>query len=426
MTFRNLAYDVSNSSINNFMLIDTRKILSGTNKKKDILYNDIPSNIDIKYYEDYNITYLDDIIRKKLSQEQYLYLDSLKVKHRNFENISQQRQTHIMREKTLDTLNKLSEEIRDIESGEKLRKYNERVYDIIREYKKYNNVVKVISFDITGNDDNCTELDEKAKCKVELIDKYLDIASEYLTLNITKINKVKNDVCNDCGTSLAKIEVCNEGTLRCPECYTEHDVLILHKLSKDSARINTNTNGTEDDSIDNFLHALTRYQGLQLDKPEDSLYDLLDNYFIKNGRSSGDKIKSLPLNNRGRRGDTNHKMLWNALSNINRSEYYEHVNLIGHVYWGWELPDVSYLRDSIIEKYNKTQNVFYQISPEERGRNSSLGTQYRLWRHLQLEGHECYMDEFKIAENSESLRIHNKLWKLMCEGTKDPNIYYMG
>ena len=117
-------------------------------------------------------------------------------------------------------------------------------------------------------------------------------------------------------------------------------------------------------------------------------------------------------------------MLWTAISEIGHSAYYEDANLIGHLYWGWTLPNVMHHKETIISHYNKTQKVFYQIPPEERCRNSSLGTQYRLWRHLQLVGHECYMDEFKIAGNSESIRNHNRLWKLMCEGCNDPTINY--
>ena len=84
-----------------------------------------------------------------------------------------------------------------------------------------------------------------------------------------------------------------------------------------------------------------------------------------------------------------------------------------------------HLKEKLIDKYNKTQKVFYQIPQCEKERNSSLGTQYRLWRHLQLESYQCYMDEFKIAENTDSLRIHNRLWKLMCDCCTDPDIYFI-
>ena len=137
------------------------------------------------------------------------------------------------------------------------------------------------------------------------------------------------------------------------------------------------------------------------------------------------QIKELPLNNRGRRGDTDHKMLWKALEDIGRPEYYEDADLIGREYWAWEIRSIEEYREPIRLKYLKTQKVFYEIPIEERKRYSSLGTQLRLWRHLQLEGHECYKDEFKIGENEDSFRNNTRLWRLMCEGANDPDIYYI-
>lgn len=410
-------------------IVDTRKYMpratSSIVQSDDVLLEDIPTKISGTYNEDYNIIYVDEIIRKKLRQEKFTHLQGLRHRFKTLESLSLQPQTYVMREKTLESMKKISDEITQIETGEKLRIYDSRVKDIISEYRKYNGKVKTIIFDVE-EEEKYEELDDDLRDRIFLIDTYLDIASEYIQIDVIRVNNRPSDICTGCGISLAKVATSEEGTIRCPnpDCQTEHNVIILAKLAKDGSRINTNNN-TDDESIDNFLRAFTRYQGHQADRPDESLYDELDAYFARHDRPSGEEIKLLPFNTRGRRGDTDHKMLWNALSQIGRSEYYEDANLIGNLYWGWTLPNVMHLKERIIEKYNKTQKVFYQIPPEERGRNSSLGTQYRLWRHLQLEGHECYMDEFKIAENPESIRTHDKLWRLMCEGSNDPDIYYI-
>jgi hypothetical protein len=407
-------------------LVDTRKYMPRLNKSQDdIILEDIPSKISGTYNEDYNIVYVDEIIRKKLHQEKFGHLQSLKVRLRALTEVSLRPQTYVMRQKTLESMRKLEVEIKEIESGARLRTYEDLVSSILEEYRSYSGKVKTIVFDV-AEEEKYEEIDEDRRRRIYLIDTYLDIAAQYIEIDIIRVNTRPSDICNGCGMSLAKVATTEEGTIRCPnsDCQTEHNVIIMAKLAKDGSRINTNNN-TDDESIDNFLRAFIRYQGLQPDHPDDELYDELDAYFARHDRPSGDEIKALPLNSRGRRGDTDHKMLWNALSQIGHSEYYEDANLIGHVYWGWTLPNVMHLKERIIDKYNKTQKVFYQIPAEERGRNSSLGTQYRLWRHLQLEGHECYMDEFKIAENPESVRLHNKLWRLMCEGTSDPDIHYI-
>lgn len=403
------------SSSSDAKLMDTRTYL-----KTDLVLEETPEKITGSYTVDYNITYLDSIIKKKLLQEKFTLLPKLKKTVASLKELIMRPQTYIQREHTLTQIKVAEEEIRKIETGEKLRVYLDKTSDIINSYLSASKIKKVM-FD---QEDQDPQTDEDALHRISLIEKYLDIAGDYIQLDIIRVTSHKSDVCTGCGASLARIALSDEGSLRCPECFTEHSVIITAKLSKDGARINMNTN-LEDESIENFLRAFTRYQGLQCEQPDEKVYEKLDKYFTRNGRPTGAQIRELPLDSRGLRGDTNHKMLWDALSHIGHSEYYEDTNLIGHVYWGWELPNVSHLKERLIDKYIKTQKVFYQIPIEERNRNSSLGTQYRLWRHLQLEGHECYMDEFKIAENPESLRTHNNLWKQMCDGAGDPDIFYI-
>lgn len=419
-------YILLEDNIGELDIVDTRRFSNQTNNNKETyMIEEVPNKITGVYNEDYNIIYVDEIIRKKLQQEKYTHVQCLKNRLKTLDSMIMKPQTYLMRNRTIDNINKLKQEISQIESGERLRIYNNKVNDILTQYRKFNGKVKTVIFDIE-DEEKYEEMGEDVRSRIALIDKFLDIASEYIQVDVIRINNKPSDVCIGCGASLVNVATNENGTIRCPneECQTEHNAIILAKLAKDVSRINTVTN-TDDESIDNFLRAFTRYQGLQQDRPDESLYDELDNYFQRHDRPTGDEIKKLPLNERGRRGDTNHKMLWNALSQIGRSEYYEDANLIGHLYWGWELPDVSQYKETIILHYNKTQKVFYQIPLEERCRTSSLGTQYRLWRHLQLVGHECYMDEFKIAENPESIRTHNKLWRLMCEGSNDPDIYYI-
>lgn len=415
------SFSLLEDNLGELELVDTRKFSDSTSHS--MVMDDIPSKISGTYNENYNILYVDEIIRKKLHQEKFAHLQGLKFRYTSLETVCSKPQTYVMREKTRDEMRKIQDEIRQIETGAKLRTYNERVRNILQEYRKCGGKVKTVIFDFE-EDEKYKEFDEEVRQRLCLIDKFLDIAADYIEIDVIRLNNRPADICAGCGISLAKVATNDDDTQRCPNCQTEHNVINLAKMAKDGARISTSSS-TEDESIDNFMRAFIRYQGLQPDRPDESLYAELDAYFARHDRLSGDQIKELPLNDRGRRGDTNHRMLWTALSAIGRSEYYEDSNLIGHLYWGWTLPEVMHLKERIISKYFKTQKVYCQTPPEERGRNSSLGTQYRLWRHLQLEGHECYMDEFKIAENPESIRTHHRLWRLMVEGTNDPEIYYI-
>lgn len=408
--------------IGGIKILDTRGSNVRREKNEDI--EDLPKIIKGSYEYDYNIIYVDTIIRKKLNQEKKLLLYSLKEKYKLLDNISKKPQTYIMRDKTLHEMENLQKEITEIETGERIRKYEELVGNLIEEYKIYRGDVKTISF----TDEKVSEgdLDEKTKIRLFIIEKYLEIARQYIEIDVSKKSDKKQDVCALCNHSLEKVSINMDGNIICPnpECGTEYNMIISIKHPKDGSR-SSNSNVGDDDSIDNFIKAFNRYQGLQLDLPDENIYNELDEYFRQCGRPTREEILQLPLNSRGRRGDTNHKMLLTALSKIGRPNYYEDVNLIGKIYWGWTLPDVSHFKEKIISDYMKTQKVFHEIPIEERDRFSSLGTQYRLWRHLQLVGHDCHMDEFKMAENKDSITNHNRIWKIMCDNAGDPSIYYI-
>lgn len=410
-----------------YMFSDAIKHITPTTHKEEII-EDIPDKIEATYKDDYNIVYVDGIIRKKLQQEKYSYLEGLKSKYLRYEAMTKEAQNYVMREKTLNNMKKIKEEMNKIENGEKLREYDEQVKDIISSYKKYNGLIKTISFGLDDDDKTC-DLDEqtnkKFKERIVLIEKYLAIAVNYININIIKINVTQKDVCSGCGISLSNLLTEDDDFIRCPDsnCQTENIIIVKNKIVKDIVH-NTGSNA---ESIENFLRAFTYYQGLQNIKLPDDLFIKLDDYFKKLKRPSGNEIKKYPLNSRGRRFDTDHKMIWSALSIIGYSDLYKHSNYICSLYWGWKLPNVMHLKETIIYHYNITQKIYDDIPIEERQRDSSLGVPYRLWRHLQLAGHECYFDEFKIVINGESLNCHERLWKRMTEeGNKiDPSIYYI-
>lgn len=348
---------------NDDRITDMRKYVSKV-VDEQVIIEDIPDSIEATYQDDYNILYVDDLIRKKLNQEKHTRLNDLKNQYKVLEEASTQRQTYIVRAKTMETMKEIQAEIGKIESGEKIKTYDDGVREIIAEYRKNAAMIKSVILETKDKDEEDEVVatvkqndDKRLKARAHLIDSYLAIAGNYMTLNIVKINNYPTDICNGCGMSLANILPNDEGTIRCPnfDCQTEHDDIILHKLASDGSRINITTYSKE--SIENFMKAFIRYQGLQTDRPPDSIYVKLDNYFRKYSKPLGEEIRNLPLNERGRRGNTDHKMLWTALGDIGQSEYYKHANLIAHVYWGWVLPNVMHLKETIIRHYNITQAV---------------------------------------------------------------------
>lgn len=350
------------------------------------------------YVDDYDINYVNDIILNKLTAEKTT-IPKLTQNLQKLQNESKKRLTYNVKKEILEEITKLEEKITLIKSEQKLIDYQHLSQPLLTKY----NLLKT--------NQQSTE---------KTVDEYLSIASKYININITKNYKHKENVCNDCGYSLKDIKPNRENTIRCPECKTDHQIIMNKKPSYDST---TQTN-SEGNDMNNFIKTLTRYEGLQAPLPP-ILYEKLDTYFKERGMPTSAEIKALPHNEQGKKGNTNRETLCTALSNIGHSEYYEDYNLIGHVYWDWKLPNLTSIRPTIIEHYKITQKCYYKIPLEIRDRISSLGTQYRLWRHLQLLNHECYMEDFRIAENSNSLQNQHRLWKMMCEQANREDIYYI-
>jgi hypothetical protein len=389
-----------------------------SNKKNKIIIPPkiIPEKIEGKYTENYNIFYIDGIIKNKLEHEMKTKIPFLLEDKRNLEKKLTSRLNEIEIITLKNKISLLKKEIDMISTGQKMSKYLEESKGILDRFKVFHNKYNIV--DITEKP-KIFQYTEDMLMRFSLIDKYLLIAGKYIKISLKKEINYPKDICLGCATSIVDISFDEEGIKTCTKCYTKHYESIINTKE---VEIN---HQVEAESIENFIKAIQRFQGLQEDRPPVSLYSRLDEYFISNKRLSSLEIKKLPLNEKGRRGDTTHSMLLNALSKIGASQYYEDVNLIGKEYWGWQLYDISNVIDSMIDKYVKTQKGFYSMTPEERGRNSNLGTQYRLYQQLRLEGVPVEISEFKIAENIESRQIHEKLWKKMCELSEDPDIYFI-
>ena len=413
---------------------NTTSKLSGKNIKYIGLQDSANNiNIDIKnktitgsYRNDLNILYIDENIKEILKLESGEKLVHMKSKLRELNKRYEHKQTYILYHILEKKISSLRKKIKKIENGHKIKKYNESVKNIITLYKNKSNIARTIVFDDVNIEDENNHSEDDRHIRLNWISEYLKIASKYINLKIIQIYEEPEDVCTVCSYPLVNIVQNQDGNIICPSCFAEIQCVILTNATKDSIRTNCGGANGSDESIENFIRAIIRYQGLQSqDHIDPQLYIELDSHFIQSERDTGETIRQLPLNKNGRRGDTTPKMLWNALSCIGRSKYYEDYMIIGHVYWGWELPNISNLKDRMISDYIETQNVYYQIPVESRGRSSSLGTQYRLWRHLELVGHPCCMEDFKVAEHADSIRIHHELWRMMVEGTNNPKIKYI-
>jgi hypothetical protein len=208
----------------------------------------------------------------------------------------------------------------------------------------------------------------------------------------------------------------------CTECSAINSFRIDDINLGSSKRINTsNRNDYEDQQ--NFHKFINSFQGITNIPITDSIFEALDTYFRNKKFLPRDVVRAQPFTNVICRGSSNHQMLFKAFSEIGRSDLNTCVNLVGHLYWDWALPDISKYVPTILRHYNKTQYVFYQITNKKR--QSSICRQWRLYKHLQLLGLPYTLSMFKTSTMEESVTERTELWEIMCREAGDPEIYFM-
>jgi hypothetical protein len=277
---------------------------------------------------------------------------------------------------------------------------------------KYN-VLKKLGKDVTQFDNY---LKNKAKlldlynvdCSTNVLQEYIDLCSECIEIEFIRNYTVKLQ-CKACKLEISSDDEMEDCTYTCPECSCINHFLKPHTY-------NRTANLICDEDINNFMKVLDKFEGKTDIYPPDTLYDELDVYFMSVGMHSGEYYRDLPLSHKGTKENTSKKKLWMALEVTGNNKYYDEINFIAHVYWGWTLPDITLYRDQLVNDYIKTQAVWSRIK-QKYNRTASLGTQFRLYVHLKAIDYECERDDFKIQDMVESLRLHNEAWKTMCAET---------
>lgn len=309
-------------------------------------------------------------------------------------------------------IKKLRNIISDYENKTSYHKYISESTELLKEYNKVaSNASKgVIFFKKQAEKEDEAIVNHR----LYLIREYIDVAKKYIKLEISHKPSNKS-VCESCKADMSKNLIDEDlGLIICPKCGYERENISYNSTYKDIQRVNLSNPNNYDD-CENFRKALLRFQGKQNHRPPSKLYEQLDEYFIRIKKPVSSDILKLSLTSDGKKKGTSREMMFDALSETNNSAYYDDINLILHIYWGWELPDISHLEERIMEDYINTQHVYNSVVQKDR--NASLNIQFRLYVHLKAVGYPCTKDDFKIQTSRDSLIFHNEMWKLMCEKT---------
>jgi hypothetical protein len=406
-------YDIDpNHSIIQKIEDDNWRISMYSLASKDL--TNIPDKIEGSYKNDYNILKIHEIIMKQFQWEKSQKIDILKKKLLAVQEKLKERMLMVDRKNIISEIDIIQKKIQDIETGYKLKEYARRALPYIREYKTIGSLSNIITFDsdIKRNDKLDMESEEEQNKRHQIIHDYLDIAREYIGIDIIR-EIPKGYKCDGCGYNIEENkDEDDSGIFVCPSCNTERVSVIHTPFYKDSTRVSNIRNNYED--RENFFKVFQRYQGIQANVPPQELYEDINSYCKRRNLPSCEEVRALPLLPNGRRGSTSKDLMCTILHETNNSIYYEDINLICHNCWGWNLVDLSYLSDKIMKDYDLTQKIYNEI-PKDR--KSSLNSQFRLFKLLlRYQDQIPYLirsRDFRIPTTRDILEWHENIWKII-------------
>jgi hypothetical protein len=195
--------------------------------------------------------------------------------------------------------------------------------------------------------------------------------------------------------------IIQSGIIYCSNCYFE----ISPEISLYSINRNNVYNTYAYEERENFKKAMIRFQGKQKVKFPKDFFEKLDEYFVSYGFPKGEEVRQKKM-----RPDK--ELLLKALSEKKFNKYYEDINLICNIYWGFELPDISHIENKLLEDYEKFNEAYKRLKKE---RKSSLNIQFLLYKLLKRNGFPCTKSDFKLMKTADILEYHERIYQEVCK-----------
>jgi hypothetical protein len=338
-------------------------------------------------------------------QEEYkkipLYKDKLEKIHETIRRL-EENSTNL---KLLESLNisvvKLSEYISNLELQKDHNFYIMNTLPIIEEYKEI--LKKPIKVNFMGKPA------KNNKKKHELINKFMELASEYTDISSTSKKCMEdNIICTNCSNK-KDFDIIDKNIYICQHCFSEQLVLKHVSSYNDIDRINISTKYMYDRKI-HFRDCIKQYQGKQNSTILPKVYESLEEQFQNHHLLHGDK--NTPNEERFKDITKNHIMLF--LKELGYSNHYENVNLIYYNFTRKKPDDITYLEDQLLDDFDALTDL-YDKKFKHINRKNFINTQYVLYQLLKRHKHNCKKEEFIILKTIDRKFFHDEICKELFE-----------
>jgi len=388
-----------------------------TSEEDDSLEENLPEEIAVKYSLDYDIVRLDCILRNKLSQtsnkkdQQKILqkIESLELQLDNAVTVGRIKEL----ERSIENLNK---QLQEIKENLLLKNYLFETKSLIEEYKTLPKSATVVDITKLGN----IKLTPTEKKKEGIVDRYLEISSKYTKLSIEKVRhenkKLNEQICVSCFESIKTSVIDSSGHKICDKCGSINKVSHNHMSNKDYDVLNNLIKSVNRD-------ACMQYMG-SLDVKE--IMKQMDKYFEEQGLPSRNYWKTVEINQYGRKEGSEQQDIIDALDALGYKSQYKNYYFFCQQYFGWERSSITKHIEEVCTIFKTTRYVWdNEMTDDEKSRSSSLPTEYLKFKIYELIGYPCKASQFDLPTKIETIKRYDRTWKIMCERSKKPNIYFI-
>ena len=347
-----------------------------------------------------DILNIDSNIRKKFNDE-FCKLPEYKEKLGEIEFLlKNDKNSRRVKLSLKETKKKLYNCIDDLENNKKYNfylmetiPYIEKYKDILKTPKKINFMGKQVKSD---------------KCKNIIIDKFLEIASYYVEIDLEKRVKKRNIKCQNC-LNTRDFNIIDGNTYICTKCYAKQIVIIHNSSYNDIDRVNIYSKYTYDRKI-HFRDCINQYQGKQNSNIPSKIYCDLEEQFERHHLLFGNKDTSIDI--RFKDITKNHVLIF--LKDLNYSKHYENVHLIHYNITGIRPDDISYLEEKLLNDFDLLTEL-YDKKYKHINRKNFINTQYVLYQLLRRHRHRCKKEDFIILKTIDRKSFHDEICKDLFE-----------
>lgn len=324
---------------------------------------------------------------KKLPQ----YKERLEELEKTFQSSNLPPRSKIDLEKSINDLQIL---IQRLERKEDLNFYIIETAEILEKYRQILKTPIKLSF--------CGKPKQDSKEKLELIQKYLEIAQKYYKVQTKPSEKKFEFSCESCTNK--KDFVTEENAYICLECGAQQEIL-QHTISyKDSDRVNISTKYTYDRKV-HFRDCINQYQGKQNCSIDQKVYDQLEDIFERHHLLVGDKNTEKII--RFSKITKEHILMF--LKELDFSKHYENVTLIHYNITGKKPDDISYLEDKLLADFDLLVETYDKNFKDKVDRVNFISTHYVLYQLLRRHKHRCKKEDFVILKTMDRKAFHDNV-----------------